>query len=102
MLWSAPTRSLDVVLETEGKAAIEAFAETHDIPFERCGKLVVALDETELERLAAVRERALANGVPGLEEVGPERIRELEPRGAVGRGPRTAYDSPRPYRRSRI
>ena len=55
----------------------------------------------ELERLAAERERALANGVPGLEEVGPERIRELEPRGAVGRGPRTAYDSPRPYRRSR-
>jgi (S)-2-hydroxyglutarate dehydrogenase len=78
--------SLKARLCREGKAAVEAFAKTHDIPFERCGKLVVALDESELERLAAVRERALANGVPGLEEVGPERIRELEPHAAGIRG----------------
>jgi L-2-hydroxyglutarate oxidase LhgO len=43
---------------------------------------VVALDEGELERFAALRERALTNGVPGLEEVGPERIAELEPHAA--------------------
>jgi (S)-2-hydroxyglutarate dehydrogenase len=78
--------SLKARLCREGKAAVEAFAEAHDIPFERCGKLVVALDESELERLAAVRERALANGVPGLEEVGPERIHELEPHAAGIRG----------------
>jgi L-2-hydroxyglutarate oxidase LhgO len=78
--------SLKARLCREGKAAIETFAEAHDIPFERCGKLVVALDETELDRLAAVRERATANGVPGLEEVGPERIRELEPHAAGIRG----------------
>jgi L-2-hydroxyglutarate oxidase len=78
--------SLKARLCREGKAAVEAFAEAHDIPFERCGKLVVALDETELDRLAAVRERATANGVPGLEEVGPERIRELEPHAAGIRG----------------
>lgn len=78
--------SLKARLCREGKAAVEAFAEAHDIPFERCGKLVVALDESELERFAALRERALANGVPGLEEVGPERIRELEPNAAGIRG----------------
>jgi L-2-hydroxyglutarate oxidase len=78
--------SLKARLCREGKAAVEAFAEAHDIPFERCGKLVVALDESELERLAALRERAVANGVPGLEEVGPERIRELEPNAAGIRG----------------
>ena len=78
--------SLKARLCREGKAAVEAFAEAHGIPFERCGKLVVALDESELERLAALRERAEANGVPGLEEVGPERIRELEPHAAGIRG----------------
>jgi len=71
--------SLKARLCREGKAAIEAFAEAHDIPFEHCGKLVVALDESELPRLAALHERAEANGVPGLEAVGPERIRDLEP-----------------------
>jgi L-2-hydroxyglutarate oxidase len=78
--------SLKARLCREGKAAVEAFAEAHAIPFERCGKLVVALDERELERLAALRDRAIANGVPGLEEVGPERIRELEPHAAGIRG----------------
>jgi L-2-hydroxyglutarate oxidase len=84
-LYYAPG-SLKARLCREGKAALEAFAEAHAIPFERCGKLVVALDERELERLAALRERAVANGVPGLEEVGPERIRELEPHAAGIRG----------------
>jgi len=78
--------SLKARLCREGKAAVEAFAESHDIPFERCGKLVVALDEGELDRLAAVRKRAEANGVPGLEEAGPERIREIEPHAAGIRG----------------
>ena len=66
----------------EGKAELERFAKEHAIPFRRCGKLVVALDENELSGLEAIRERAAANGVQGLEEVGPERIREIEPHAA--------------------
>jgi (S)-2-hydroxyglutarate dehydrogenase len=77
-LYYAPG-SLKALLCREGKAAMEAFAEAHDIPFERCGKLVVAIDEGELDRLAALRDRARANGVPGLEEVDGARIREIEP-----------------------
>jgi len=84
-LYYAPG-SLKARLCREGKAELEAFAEAHDIPLERCGKLVVALDDGELPRLAALHERALANGVPGLEEVGPERIREIEPHAAGIRG----------------
>ena len=84
-LYYAPG-SLKARLCREGKAAVEAFATAHDIPFEHCGKLVVALEESELDRLTVLRERALANGVPGLEEVGPERIRELEPHAAGIRG----------------
>ncbi len=74
--------SLKARLCREGKAELEAFLEAKGVPFERCGKLVVALTEVELPRLEALRERALANGVPELEVVGPERIREIEPHAA--------------------
>ena len=80
-LYYAPG-SLKATLCREGKGEMETFAEGHAIPIERCGKLVVALDESELPRFAALKERATANGVPGLEEVGPERIAELEPHAA--------------------
>jgi (S)-2-hydroxyglutarate dehydrogenase len=66
----------------EGKEELERFADEHGIPFRRCGKLVVAVAPEELAGLAAVRERALANGVEGLEELGPERLREIEPAAA--------------------
>jgi L-2-hydroxyglutarate oxidase len=80
-LYYAPG-SKKALLCREGKAALETYAVERGIPFEHCGKLVVALDESELPRLAGIRERATANGVEGLEEVGPERIRELEPHAA--------------------
>jgi L-2-hydroxyglutarate oxidase LhgO len=66
----------------EGKSALEKFALEHGIPYERCGKLVVALEARELPRLIDIRERALANGVEGIEEVGPDRIAEIEPHAA--------------------
>jgi L-2-hydroxyglutarate oxidase LhgO len=76
-----------------GKASLERFAEAHDIPFRQCGKLIIAIDEGELGRLAKLGERGRANGVEGLVEVGSERIRELEPHATGIRAlwsPRTA------------
>jgi L-2-hydroxyglutarate oxidase LhgO len=84
-LYYAPG-SLKATLCQEGKREMEAFAEAHAIPFEHCGKLVVAIEEDELGRFEALRERAEANGVPGLETVGPDRIRELEPHAAGNKG----------------
>jgi L-2-hydroxyglutarate oxidase LhgO len=78
--------SLKARLCREGKDQLEVFAAEHGIPFESCGKLVVALDKSELPRLTALRERAIANGVPGIEDVGRERILELEPHAAGIRG----------------
>ncbi len=75
--------SLKARLCREGKADLEAYCEAHGVPVEHTGKLVIALDESELGRFEALKERAQANEVPGLEEIGPERIRELEPH-AVG------------------
>lgn len=71
--------SLKAQLCVRGKAAMERFADEHGIPYETCGKVIVALDESELGRLADLQQRGLANGVPGLREIGPEELREIEP-----------------------
>jgi L-2-hydroxyglutarate oxidase LhgO len=71
--------SLKARLCRAGKSEIERFADAHEVPWKRTGKLVVALDRSELPRLAALRERGDANGLQGLDEIGPERIREIEP-----------------------
>jgi len=77
-LYYAPG-SQKALLCREGKGLLERYCEAHGIPIAFPGKLVVALDEAELPRLAALRARGEANGLNGLEEVGPERIREIEP-----------------------
>jgi L-2-hydroxyglutarate oxidase LhgO len=81
-LYYAPG-SLKARLCREGKAAIERFADEHGIPVVRCGKLVVAVDDAEVGRLDDLHARATANGVEGLEVLGPAGIREHEPH-AVG------------------
>ena len=55
------------------------FCEANDIEYERCGKVIVATDESELGRLEDLHQRGTANGVGGLEMIGPERLKEIEP-----------------------
>ncbi|MDQ2906373.1 MAG: L-2-hydroxyglutarate oxidase [Chloroflexota bacterium] len=62
-----------------GHRAMLEFCREQAIPFELCGKVIVALDDSELPRLEELYQRGLANGVEGLEMIGPERLRELEP-----------------------
>lgn len=64
-----------------GKAAMERFCDEHGIPVLRRGKLVVAVDESELPGLKGLAVRARANGVP-IEELDAAACRHLEP--AVG------------------
>jgi (S)-2-hydroxyglutarate dehydrogenase len=80
-LYYAPG-SLKARLCREGKDALERFCEEREIPFERCGKLVLAVDESELPRLADLKARGEANGLRGLTAIDPERIREIEPHAA--------------------
>jgi L-2-hydroxyglutarate oxidase len=77
-LYYAPG-SLKARLCREGKTMLEAYAIEKAIPVQQTGKLVVAIAETELARLDALRARAEQNGVPGLEMVEPARMKELEP-----------------------
>ena len=71
--------SLKARLCVAGARELYAYCEEHGIPTERCGKVIVATDESELGRLDALHERGVANGVEGLELIGPERLREIEP-----------------------
>jgi (S)-2-hydroxyglutarate dehydrogenase len=71
--------SLKATLCKEGKARLEAFAEEHGLAYERCGKLIVAIDESELPRLAELARRAEANGVRDVREVNAAEMRDIEP-----------------------
>ncbi len=62
-----------------GRDALYRYVEEHGLPFERCGKLVVAGAEGEVPALDELERRGRANGLIGLRRLGPEEIRELEP-----------------------
>jgi L-2-hydroxyglutarate oxidase LhgO len=62
-----------------GRLALEELIAGRDLPYERCGKVIVALSDAELPRLAELKRRALANGVEGLRELDPDELAELEP-----------------------
>ena len=66
-------------LAVSGIREMTAFCREHNVPHEVCGKLVVAVDESELPRLQALHERGRENGLQGLQLLKPERMREIEP-----------------------
>jgi L-2-hydroxyglutarate oxidase len=70
--------SAKAALCTEGRTSMVAFCREHGIPYEICGKVVVAVDPSELARLDGLEHRCRENGVR-VERIGPERLRELEP-----------------------
>ena len=71
--------SLKARLCREGQATLGAFCQERAIPLQHVGKLIVALTEAEVPRLAELQARGTANGVAGLELVGAGRLREIEP-----------------------
>jgi len=74
--------SLKARFTVQGAREMVEFAQAHGIAHEVCGKVVVATLPEELPRLAELQRRGTANGTPGLEMIGPERLRELEPHAA--------------------
>ena len=64
---------------TVGREALYRFCAEHDIPHERCGKLVVATDESELARLDELEQRGQANGLTEIRRIQGDELREYEP-----------------------
>ena len=71
--------SLKAKLCVEGARAMIAFCATHGIPYQVCGKVIVATHEDEFPRLEELRRRGETNGLTGLQVIGPEKLREIEP-----------------------
>jgi (S)-2-hydroxyglutarate dehydrogenase len=70
--------SLKARMCVAGNRSMVEFAKDRGIPLDICGKLVVAVDDSERPALAALLDRARANGVPA-RMVGPSEAREYEP-----------------------
>lgn len=66
-----------------GVELLQEFCATKNLPYEACGKLVIAQTPGESKRLDAIFARATANGVPGVRMLSGGQIREVEPN-AVG------------------
>ena len=85
--------SLKAELCTRGGALLREYCAGRGLPYDECGKLVVAVTADDVTRLDALAARAGVNLVPGLRRISGEEIREIEPHGtglAALYSPRTA------------
>lgn len=71
--------SLKARLCAEGREALYRFAAENGVAHERCGKIVVAIDEAELPALTELERRGTANGIQGLRRLSIAELREHEP-----------------------
>ncbi len=71
--------SLKARLCASGRALMRDYCAEHGLPYDPVGKVVVAVDASELGRLDALERTATENGVPGLRRLDPAGLREVEP-----------------------
>jgi L-2-hydroxyglutarate oxidase LhgO len=62
-----------------GRKELIAFCDDHAVPYEICGKVVVATSPEELPRLEELHRRGVANGLQNLEIIGADKLKEIEP-----------------------
>ncbi|UCE48988.1 MAG: L-2-hydroxyglutarate oxidase [Phycisphaerales bacterium] len=63
----------------KGRKELLAFAKRHKIPYDICGKIVVATHEKQRATLEMLFQNGVENEIEGLEEIGPDQIKEIEP-----------------------
>lgn len=73
-----PEKSLKAKLCVEGKELLYNYCKKYDIPYNNCGKLIVATTPEEIEIIKGIRETARKNGVD-LPVLGKDQIAEMEP-----------------------
>ncbi|MFC7496434.1 MULTISPECIES: L-2-hydroxyglutarate oxidase [unclassified Nocardioides] len=74
--------SLKAELCTRGRKLIQDYCAEHGLPYDECGKLVVAVDRDEMGRFDRLEQTARENDVPGLRRVDGTGITEVEPHAA--------------------
>ena len=70
---------LKATLCRRGVGLLQELASRRHVPYEECGKVVVARDDVELARLRTIFDRAVANGVPGVRMIDGAELRRIEP-----------------------
>ncbi len=90
--------SLKAQLCRRGVGLLREYCDERAIPFDECGKLVVALDAAEVERLRELERRARENGVPGMRWLNRDQLREVEPHAAGVAGLHSATTAITDYR----
>lgn len=70
----------------QGYHDLIAFADKHAIPYDLCGKIIVATREEEIPAMEKVYERGIENGLQGLKRLNEKELKEYEPnvRGVAG------------------
>lgn len=74
-----PEGSLKATLCVEGKKLLYSYCPKHGIGFKRCGKLIVATNETQIDILENLEKKARVNGVEDLVWLNQQQLKELEP-----------------------
>ncbi len=64
---------------TEGRDLLYDFCKTHNIKYEQCGKIVVAVNEAEIPALNELEQRGIKNGLEGLKRLSKDELKEYEP-----------------------
>lgn len=63
----------------DGRKQLVKFAQEHNIKHDVCGKVVVAVDESELPFMNKIFENGIANNTEGIEKIDAKRLKEIEP-----------------------
>jgi (S)-2-hydroxyglutarate dehydrogenase len=64
---------------TDGRKQLVAFAKQYGIPYEICGKIIVATHEKELPGLERIFNNGIQNGIEGIRKISPAEIKQIEP-----------------------
>ncbi len=71
--------SLKARLCVEGRGRMVEYLRKHSLPYEECGKIIVATAAAEIPRLQELRRRATENGVPAVTWMEPGELQRFEP-----------------------
>ncbi|KAI0225872.1 L-2-hydroxyglutarate dehydrogenase, mitochondrial [Lamellibrachia satsuma] len=71
--------TLKAKLCVEGAALMVQYCDANKVPYKKCGKLIVAVDQVEVSRLDDLYDRSQKNSVPDVRMLDPDQIKEIEP-----------------------
>lgn len=77
--FDAKPNTLKGKLNAKGNAMFDKLSKELDFPFKRNGSLVLCFDENEVDKLDELKQKGEANGVPGIQILGKDKVLELEP-----------------------